>query len=308
VAQTSSSALNSIITFDVQEAVLENLRSNLIYANRAWSAQGRLMPGTDTAKFVFIPDLSVSTTPMTEGTTPTAVALTQTSVDVSTNQYGNLVDITDVAKVKSPVALVAEASERISRNAQDVIDQVTRDNIAAGGTVFYSSVDHSTRATLDSTDTLTGALLRKLYFTMRKNKVPTTANGHYYLILGSEQGYDLKSDVTASSGPVATLQYTTPSAVIEGEVLAYEGFRILMAQNPPTFSSGVTVTAGIAFGSLPGWGVADLQSLEVRHVPPGGDHSDPLGLSEKLGWKMMFGVAALDNARYYRLESATTSL
>ena len=309
MTQTVSSDFAGLVSFDIQERVLENLRTNLLYANQAWSQEGQLMKGTDTARFVFIPDLSVSTTPMTEGTTPTAVGLSETHVDVSAAQYGNLVDISDVARLKSPVDLAAEASERLARNAQEVIDQITRDTIAASGTAFIGGAGtHTTRATLDWGDTLTGANLRKLYFTMRKNKVPTFPDSTYILILGSDQAYDLKADTTATSGPLAVLQYTTPRAAIEGEIAAFEGFRIVVSNNPPSVSSTVDVEQGIAFGPLKGWGRTDLQSLEAKFVAPGGDHTDPLGLSTQLGWKVMFGVAALANSRYYRLESAFTAL
>lgn len=308
MTQTASSAIAGLVTFEVQAGVLENLRRNLVYANRAWSEQGKLMKGMDTARFVFIPDLAVSTTPMTEGTTPTAVALSETHVDVSTSQYGNLVDITDIAEAKSPVDLVAEASEHLSRNVQEVIDTVSRDAIAAGGTAFYAG-GKTSRAGLTSSEVLKGSDLRKMYFTMRKAKVPTLPDGNYYLILGTEQAYDLKTDTTTASGVIPVLQYTRPDVVISGEIQAYEGFRFLIAQAPPTFSgNGITVTGAIAFGPLKGWGVADLQTLSVHHVAPGGDHSDPLALSRKLGWKMNFGVATLANSRYYRLESATTTL
>lgn len=308
MTQTTSSVFASLVTFDVQERVLENLRTNLLYANRQWSEQGQMMKGTDVARFVFIPDLSVSTTPMTEGTTPTAVALSETHVDVSTAQYSNMVDISDVAKLKTPVDLVSEASERLARNAQQVIDQITRDTIAASGTPFYAGTGNAARADLASTDTLKGSDLRKLYFTMRKNKIPTFPDGTYLIIIGEDQGYDLKADTTTASGVVPTLQYTRPDIVMKGEVGAFEGFRILTSNEPPSFSSTTNVEAGIAFGPLKGWGVADLQSLQTFYVAPGGDHSDPAGLSTLLGWKMMFGVAALATGRYYRLESAFTAL
>jgi N4-gp56 family major capsid protein len=307
MAQTTSSAIAGLVTFDIQERVIDNLRANLLYANRAFSAQGTLMKGSDTARFVFIPDLSNSTTPMTEGTTPSSVQLSETHVDVSAAQYGNVVDISDVAKLKSPVDLISEASEHLSRNAQVVIDTVTRDAIATGGTPFYAEAKTS-RAGLASTSKVTAADLRKLRAKMFKNLIPPNADGYYTLILGAEQGFDLRSDTSTTGGWADLNKYSQPENVMKSEMGRMEGFRIVEAQSPPTFSSTVPVTAAIAFGAIKGWGVADLQTLEVHHVAPGGDHYDLLGLSELLGWKVMFGVATLANNRYYRLESATTAL
>ena len=307
MALTDSSAISTLITFQIQTRVLENLRTMLVYANRAYAEQGHLEPGRSTASFVFIPDLAITTTTLTEGVAPTAVALSSSKVDVTTAQKGNLVDITDVAKVKSPVALVAEASDRVSFNARESIDQITRDVIAAGGTAFYANAV-ANRAALAGTDKLDAADLRRLYGTMFKNKIPPfSGNGDYLLILTAEQATDLRGE-TGTGGFVDLNKYARPEVLLNGEIGRMEGFRIIAAQNGPTFASTTTVHAGIAIGGVKGWGVADLQSLSIHHVAPGGDHSDPLAQSEKLGWKVMFGCAVLSNARYYRVESAATTL
>jgi N4-gp56 family major capsid protein len=306
VALTDSSAISTLITFQIQARVLDNLRASLVYANRAYAEQATLSPGHDTASFVFIPDLAITTTTLTEGVAPTAVALTSSKVDVTCAQKGNLVDITDVAKVKSPVALVAEAADRVSRNAQESIDQITRDVIAAGGTAFYAG-SVANRAALGAGNKVSAAELRRLRATMFKNKIPPFAGPDYLLIVTAEQGYDLRAD-TATGSFIDVNKYAKPETLLSGELGRMEGFRIIEAQNGPTFSSTVTVHAAIAMGGVRGWGVADLQTLSIHHVAPGGDHSDPLAQSEKLGWKVMFGAAVLANARYYRLESAASTL
>ena len=307
MALTDSSALSTLITFQIQTRVLDNLRAMLVYANRAYAEQATLSPGKDTASFVFIPDLAIATTSLTEGVAPTAVALTSSKVDVSCAQKGNLVDITDVAKVKSPVALIAEAADRVSRNAQESIDQITRDVIAAGGTAFYAGTGNAARADLAATDVMTAATLRKVRATMFKNKIPPFSGTDYLFIATAEQGYDLRSE-TATGSFIDVNKYAKPETLLAGELGRMEGFRVIEAQNGPTFSSTTTVHAGIAIGGVKGWGVADLQSLSIHHVAPGGDHSDPLAQSEKLGWKVMFGSAVLSNARYYRVESGATTL
>ena len=306
MALTDSSAISTLITFQIQARVLDNLRASLVYANRAYAEQATLSPGHDTASFVFIPDLAITTTTLTEGVAPTAVALTSSKVDVTCAQKGNLVDITDVAKVKSPVALVAEAADHVSRNAQESIDQITRDVIAAGGTAFYAG-SVANRAALGAGNKVSAAELRRLRATMFKNKIPPFAGQDYLLIVTAEQGYDLRAD-TATGSFIDVNKYAKPETLLAGELGRMEGFRIIEAQNGPTFASTVTVHAAIAMGGVRGWGVADLQTLSIHHVAPGGDHSDPLAQSEKLGWKVMFGAAVLANARYYRMESAASTL
>lgn len=305
--QTQKSALSQVLTFTVQDKVLENLRAQLVYGNRAWAETGRFIEGADAIKFASVPDLALATTPLTEGTPPASTSLTTSAVSVTALQYGGLVDISDLTKVHSPMDIVNIGSERLSRQATETIDQLVRDVIAGGGTAFYAGAV-ANRAALAATNKLAAVDLAKLRATMFKNKIPMFPDGSYRLIVSPEQGYDLRTDSTSANRFLEVRKYASPEPIIRGEIGMLEGFRIVEAVNAPTFASTVTVHAAIAMGGLPGWGWGDLQSLRTSHVAPGGDHTDPLGQSELLGWKVAFGTAVLANNRYYRAESAATAL
>lgn len=312
-AQFSSSALSAAITFKVQKKVLENLRAELVFADQAYAEQGDFMPGFDTLKFVSVPDLSFTgtTTPLTEGTRPDKRSMSISTVSVSTDQYGDLISITDIAKVKSPLEITAIASERLSRVAAQAIDKITRDVVAAGGTPFYATESNgdanTTRAGLSSTAKLKAADLRKLRATMYKNSIPTFGDGYYRLWISPEQGYDLRND-TNTGAFIDVNKYATPETLLRGELGRMEGFRIMEVVNTATFASTATVHAGIALGNIKGWGAGELQTLKTYYVAPGGDHQDPLGQEELIGFKVNFGCAVLSNSYYYRVESAATSL
>jgi N4-gp56 family major capsid protein len=96
--------------------------------------------------------------------------------------------------------------------------------------------------------------------------------------------------------------------VFTGEIGTLHGFRVMESDTAPTFSSTTTVYAGLAVGDIKGWGAGELQTFRAYHVAPGGDHSDPLAQLEKVGWKVNFGCAPLNNGYYYRVETAATSL
>jgi N4-gp56 family major capsid protein len=310
MANTTASAFSAAITFTVQAKVLENLRNELLWANPAWAEQGRFDPASDLLTFLTFPDLSSTTpqTPLTEGSPPVARAITMTTVTVSTAQYGDLVNITDLAKVKAPREIVGIASERVSRTAREVMDTIARDNIFLGGTPFYQAGD-TTRAGLASSDLITHADLVKLRSTMKAANIPLPSDGFYKLILSINQTYDLISETTASSSFVALSQYTDRvSNVFRGEVGTLAGFRIIESDTAPTFASTTTVYAGLALGDIRGWGAGELQTLRTYHITPGGDHTDPLAQLEKVGWKVNFGVAPLNNSYFYRVETAATAL
>lgn len=308
MAQTNTTVLSSILTFEVQRRVLENLRPALVYANRDMAEVGTFDAGTNQLKFVFVPDLAINTTALTEGgPAPTPKALSITPATVSTTQYGDLVSITDVAKVVRPIALVETASERVSRQAGESMNQIVRDAIAAGGTAFYADAV-ANRAALAAGNKLDSADLRRARAKMFKTNISPFADGYYRIIVTAEQGYDLRNDGTTNGNWVDVNKYAQPDTILRGELGRLEGFRVIEASNGPTFSSTVTVHAAIATGAQKGWGWGDLQTLSIHHVPAGGDHDDPLAQEELLGWKVMFGVGILDNARFLRVESAASTL
>lgn len=311
MANTTASAFQAAITFTIQAKVLDNLRDDLLWANPAWAEQGRFDSASDMLTFLTFPDLESTTpqTPLTEGSAPTARVITMSTVTVSTTQYGDLVNITDVAKVKAPRDVVAIASERVGRTAKEVMDTITRDSIFLGGTAFYQSGD-TTRAGLASTDYLTAADLILLRATMKKNNVPLPSDGYYRLILSVNQVYDLMIEAASSIGAfIGVSQYTSKvENIFRGEIGTFHGFRIVEADTAPTFTSTTTVYAGLALGDIRGWGAGELQTFRAYHIAPGGDHSDPLAQIESVGWKVNFGVAPLNNGYYYRVESAAHAL
>lgn len=310
MADTKSTAFAAAVTFTVQSKVLQNLRNELIWANPAMAETGRFDRASDQLMFLTYPDLSNTTpqTPLTEGTPPTARTISMNTVIISTAQYGDLVSLTDLAKVKAPSDVVAIASERVGRVAKEVIDVVTRDAIFLGGTPYYQAGD-TTRAGLASNDYLLGSDLMALRAKMILAKIPTFPDGTYRLYIHPAVGYDLRTDATANASAWMGLnQYQGKEEIQRGEIGKMHGFRIIEVYNAPTFSSTTTVYGSLALGDIKGWGAGELQTLRAYHIAPGGDHTDPLGQLEYVGWKVNFGCAPLNNGYYYRVESAATAL
>jgi N4-gp56 family major capsid protein len=303
---TESSALSAAITFKVQKKVLENLRAELVYANQEWAEQGDFDPGTDTLLFTSFDDLSFTSqqTPLTEGAAPFRRALTMGTVTVDTDQYGDLLAITDVAKTKSPVQIISIGSERLTRSSLGLIDVINRDVIAAGGTAYYAGSGNAARADLAATDIAAVADLRRMAWQMFKSNIPRKADGFYHLLASPE----VCADIAADADFIDAVKYTDRMPLLKNEIGQIAGFRVMSVVNAPTFSSTATVHASIALGAPKGWGSGELQSFQTYHVAPGGDHLDPLAQEELLGYKVMFGVAVLDNSFYFRFESAASDL
>jgi len=311
---TTAAAFQAAVQRSIQSKTLENLRDELTWANPSLAEQGRFDNASDMLTFLKFPDLSATTplTPLTEGVPPTARSISMTTVNVSTDQYGDIVNISDIAKVKAPRDVVSIAAERTGRVAKEVMDTITRDNIFLGGTPFYAG-DATTRATLDDSTAganfLKGASLILLRSKMKAANVPLGEGGFYKLYLSINQAHDLRSDTTATTSWAEISKYTSKVSEIDrGEIGSLHGFRIIEADTAPTFSSTKTVYAGLALGGIKGWGAGELQSFQTYHVTPGGDHGDVLGQVEAVGWKVNFGVAPLNNGYYFRVESTATVL
>lgn len=304
--QTTSSAVSAAVTFKVRRTVMRNLRNDLVFADPAYSDNGDYDPGHDVLTFVASPDLPINVTPLTEGQAPNKRALTFTTVTVSAAQYGDLVAITDLLKVKSPIDTVDIASDRLSRQARESLDQIARDAIALGGTAAFAG-GAANRAAIAAGNLTTAAELRKLNVKMKKAKIPAFGDGFYRLWIHPNVEFDLRND-TAVGGFIDVNKYASPDTILRGEVGRMEGFRIMTVLNAPTFASTTTVYASIAVGNIKGWGTGSLQSLRTYHVPAGGDHVDPLAQEELLGWKVAWGIGILNNAYYLRFESAATNV
>ncbi len=304
--QTTSTAMSAAITFKVKREVLRNLRNDLVFADPAYSDNGEYDAGHDVLTFIASPDLPINVTPLTEGQSPNKRALTFTTVTVAAAQYGDLVAVTDLLKVKTPVDVVAIAGERLGRQARESLDQIARDAIALGGTPAYAA-GAASRVALAAGNLMTAAELRKLNVKMKKQKIPPFSDRFYRLWIHPNVEFDLRND-TAVGGFIDVNKYAQPDTILRGEVGRMEGFRIMTVLNAPTFVSTVTVYASIAVGNIKGWGTGSLQTLRTYHVPAGGDHVDPLAQEELLGWKVAWGVGILNNAYFMRFESAATNV
>jgi len=309
MAATQSSAFSATLSFSVQSKVLKTLRNDLYWMDPGLAEHGTFNKESDSLLFRSFPDVAFSSplTPLTEGTAPSIDSLSQDTRLVATSQYGRSIGLTDIAKTVAPANIPSVLADKVARQAKEVINRVMRTAIFTGGTPFYGADSHTTRATLDNTDFLKGAHIQRLYTSMRLANIPTFPDGSYKAFLHGAQVYDLKRETTDDTGWLDTQKYTDPTTIHRGEIGKLHGVRIIdVGNDAPTFSSTVTVTAGIAVGDLRGWGCGDLQTLQTYHTPAGGDHSDPIAQNELMSWKVMFGCAPLNNTYYRRIESYAT--
>jgi len=306
---TATSNFNQLVTALVMRRTEEILAANYVHLDSGFGySRATIIKGTNQLTFPAFAQLAANTTALTEGTPPTAQALSISYDTVSASQLGWTVELTDLAMLEAPQNLVEIAAERIADQAANSMDVVVRDILAAGASVKYSN--GAARSAVSAN--ITGALVRQMVGNLRKRNVPPFSDRFYHVILTPGQGYDLMSD-TASAGFTDVVKYTNARPFLTGEIGEYGGARFTISSNAKVFStagaSSVDVHSAIFLGP-DAYAVGDLQSLEARYVAPGGDHSDPIAQKAIVGAKVALGGALLDaiDARYIRLETAATSL
>lgn len=313
ITSTSTSGFSALVQELVRAQAEEELRTALVHTTPGNFEPGRFDKGTNFIRLARYADLALQTTALTEGTPPTPKALTIASEGFSATQYGDIVDITDLAQIDSPHDLAGIAGERVGRQAAGSMDFLVREILHAGTNVKYSN--GSARSTVSAI--LTGALVKRMYWFLKNSNVPTFGDGTYHAIISPQQAFDLESD-TSNGGWMDVHKYTDNRPLLTGEVGKYAGVRFAVPASS-TASVGAKVFGGAGAGSAdvhsawiqaPGaYMIGDSQTLEAYFVPPGG-RGDELAQKMSFGWKTRWGGMLIDEAgaRYVRLETAATAL
>jgi N4-gp56 family major capsid protein len=306
----SSNAYSALITELVAQQAQENLRNRLVHAMPGNYTAGRFQKGSNEIRYARYPDLTplgVGDT-LTEAGAPGEYDLTVTTESFVPKQYGKVLKISDLAQLDSPHDLIAVASERLARAATESMDNIIRDILKQGTNVRYAA-GRASRATIASTDKLTGLEIKQTVAKMKAANIPTFADGFYRAIISPAVEFDLMTD-TSANGFLEASKYTKSLDLLNGEIGAYSGVRFMVAPGAATFTGGVggalTIHSSFFFGP-DAYIVGDSQTLQSYFVAPGGDHSDPIAQVATLGFKMRFGAILRGEGDTGEFDGSTTS-
>jgi N4-gp56 family major capsid protein len=306
--KTDAANFSALVQEVVRGTAEEELRAFLPHLASGNYEPGTIISGTNLIRYGRYPDLTAATTALTEGAAPTSRALTVETETLSVAQYGDVLEWSDLAELDSPHEIVAISGERAGRVAALTMDVIVRDILAAGTNVKYSN--GSARSSVSAT--LTGAMVKQMFWFLRKSNVPTFGDGTYRAIISPEQAYGLEVD-TANGGWMDAHKYVDNAPLLSGEVGRFAGVRFLVSSNAKVFATAGAGSVDVHSAYFMGpksYAIGDSQTLRAYFVPRGGDHSDPLAQLGKLGWKVRFGSILIDQAgaRYVRLETAAATL
>ena len=204
------------------------LRSELLFDQAAdVQATNQAMTGSSVI-FTIFSELATVTTPLTETSDVTAVAMADANVTVTLTEYGNTVNTTAKLRGTAFLDVDAAAANLIGYNAGSSMDEVVRDVLAGGTNVVYGgggSTAPSSRATVEVDDIIEANDVRKVTAALRGANV-SPWNGYYIGFIHPDVSYDLRRETGNSSWNAPHVNMDTAN-IYTGEIGTFESVRFI---------------------------------------------------------------------------------
>jgi N4-gp56 family major capsid protein len=309
---------------------LERLKAMLRFGVGAYT---RSIPANSGKTIIFnrmsLPTLA--TTALTEGTTPSSIALSTAQVTATINIYGSFTQTSEFFAETSIDEGLKEQVSVMGQHGAETVNQIVRGVMTSLQTTPGSTIQRASALATDflvgttATAVLTGQEVRRAVRTLKTNKSMPFEDGYFKCIIPVEAAYDLRG----STEWLDAQRYTDPSLIKNGEIGRLHGV-IFYETNDATVTAGGTVTATqnfvatgttlpIVANSLTGTGatttpiyetfvfgqqayaVTTIEGADSGKDPviilkksDSSDTSNPLNLYSTIGWKSKFAAIMLN--------------
>ncbi len=298
--------------------------------------QAKSLPGNKTMsmKFRRYNSLSLRTTALTEGVTPTSEKMTATDISATLSQYGGLVEITDIIQDTHEDPVLQEAVAVSGEQAARTVETLRYNVLKACTNVFYTN---SVTTRLTTAAVITRSDQRRIVRALERQEaqfvtsiVKSTPSFNTESILPAYVGIthtDMTTDIRSMTGFTSVADYGKISAW-ETEIGACEDCRYIKSTIfTPYDGAGSTVTTSMlnsndatgtarcdvypvmyfgkdAYGMIALKGKYAITPIVINPVP---SKSDPLGQRGSVSWKTMQTTVILNDAWMAVLESTCSS-
>ena len=304
-AYTDTTAMSNLVKAAYDRYVEFALRSQPLFRNLADKRPvQQAMPGSSVI-FSLYADMAAATSTLTEAVDPDAVAVgNTTNVTVTLNEYGNVVLETKKLGEFAFSDVDPAIANLVAYNMADSIDRVVVNTLIGGTNVFYGGNASST-ATVDATDVISGALIRKSVAKLRAGNSVPREGMLYAAYMHPEVAHDLRAETGALSFEDIR-KYTDPNVgnILNATTGVLGGAYIV--ETPRAY----TATDGASSAKVYRTIIAGQQALaEATAVEPGivqGPIVDKLMRARPLGWYSLQGWSIYRQASLYRLETGSS--
>src|SRR3989442_6912411 len=184
-----------------------------------------------TIRIVRYKRLTLPTATLTEGVPPDAVALAVENVDVTVEQWGIVVLLTDVGLITTEHPALKVAIERTALAMAEVLEREMAKMLLAGTNVYYPGAI-TARSSLGAGNILATALILKATAFLRSQGAADFEGGLYSGVMSPQQ----EADVLASDSTFqAASNYANVRALQYGEAGIWMGVRWLRGNFLPVF-------------------------------------------------------------------------
>ncbi|RMD93750.1 MAG: N4-gp56 family major capsid protein [Alphaproteobacteria bacterium] len=330
MAVTNSSAVAVTNNVYLAMDMLEHAEPHIVatrFANQVTMPKNK----KETIKFRRPVTFAAADTPLVEGVTPTATQFTYETETATLQQFGQVIEVTDLVEDTAESPVVKEAAMIAGENIGRTIESLLSATIKAGTSVSYAN--GSSRSAVNTTISLNA--LRGVVRTLRANKAKPVTRviqpGPEYNSFAVAPSYvaichtDVAADIRGLTGFVPAEEYARRKLVHDNELGKVEDIRFVCSADfdpwadaggsagsmKSTSGTNADVYPVVVFGqdafaavSLAGYG-----SVEPSIIPANKrDKSDPLGQRGIVSWKTYFASTILNDAWVHRLEVAVTDL
>jgi len=271
------------------------------------------MPGTS-VKFTIFSELADATTPLTETTDVTAVAMADSQVEVTLTEYGNAINTTAKLRGTSFLDVDAVAANLIGYNAGSSMDTVVANVLKAATNVIYGGGGASTptsNATVESSDILEANDIRIATAALRKANAQSF-NGMYMAFIHPDVSYDLRRETGAASWRDPHV-YSNIGPIYSGEIGAFEAVRFIETPRAPLDLTGGSASTVDLYQTI----IMGRQSLAKAYSITDGNGAfpqvrrgpviDSLSRFNPIGWYWLGGYGIFRQAAI-RLINSSSSL
>src|SRR5262245_17822355 len=200
--------------------------------------------------------LALPTTTLSEGIPPDAVALSIENVDVTVEQWGLVVLLTDVAQITTVHPALQIAIERSAAAMAEMFERELGTMLLGGTQVFFPGAV-SARSGLAATDKITTAVVLKATTALRAQGAPAFEGGLYGGVLAPQQEGDiLGADTTFQQAS----NFANVRRLEEAEIGVWMGVRWMRGNFLPVFK-------GVA---APDTSAATSEKAQITAVNGGG--------------------------------------
>lgn len=277
----------------ILEAAQENVMDQLV--------QYKAQIGAKSIQFPKFGQLSLATTPLTEGDDVTSEAISDSAVLLTPAEYGRVVTTTSLASLQTggtvdlaAVQLVAQNMARTKNKLATLALDASTNVLTAGGKAL---------ADLAGTDVLSASLLNAAYNKLARKSIGRI-NGEYVLVAHDDVIADLRDSTGAGSWTDVT-KYAAPGETLRNEVGMFKGFRVVR-NNEVTFADQTGAGTVDVYNSyvigFNGLGLAESFTPEMRATGP----FDKLGRLVNLGWYGVFNYGIVDTDAVWKIQTASS--